>query len=190
MKNLLKIIPAIAFSIAIIACNSGQKQNTDTGNNKEITHDHSKINDSTLISIDAILNDYLEIKNSLAEDNAKDAADAGENLYKSFENTNSEKLDGKLKAEYVDIAESAKEHAEHISDNAEKIEHQREHLVLLSKDIQELLEKFGSTKKLYLDFCPMADGGNGAFWISEIKEIKNPYYGSKMQECGSIKKEY
>ena len=190
MRNLLKIISAIVVSISIIACNSGQKQTSDTGNNTEMTHNHSKINDSTLFSLEAILNDYLEIKNSLANDDAKDAAGAGKRLYKSFENTNSEKLDSKLKAEYIDIIENAKEHAEHISDNAGKIEHQREHFVLLSKDMQELLEKFGSSKKLFLDFCPMADGGNGAFWISEIKEIKNPYYGSNMQECGSIKKEY
>jgi len=190
MKSVLKLIPIMVISITIIACNSEQNKNTDAGNNSEMTHDHSSMNDSSLISIDAIINDYLELKNSLAKDNANDAADAGKKLYKSFESTNSEKLDSKLKAEYIDIVEGAKEHAEHIGDNAGKIDHQREHFVLLSKDMQELLEKFGSTKKLYLDFCPMADDGNGAFWISEIKEIKNPYYGSNMQECGSIKKEY
>jgi hypothetical protein len=49
---------------------------------------------------------------------------------------------------------------------------------------------FGSNRKLYQDYCPMADDGKGAIWISEIKEIKNPYQGSKMLTCGSIKKTY
>jgi hypothetical protein len=36
----------------------------------------------------------------------------------------------------------------------------------------------------------MADDNKGAVWISETKEIKNPYFGKDMATCGSIKKEY
>ena len=81
-----------------------------------------------------------------------------------------------------------KEHAKHISDNAGKIDHQREHFALISKDIIDLIEQAGTSKKLYQDFCPMANDGKGAIWISETKEIKNPFYGSQMLTCGSLKK--
>jgi hypothetical protein len=37
-------------------------------------------------------------------------------------------IDPKLKTEYIDIIDDAKEHAEHIGDNGGKIDHQREHL--------------------------------------------------------------
>jgi hypothetical protein len=79
---------------------------------------------------------------------------------------------------------------EHIGDNGGKIEHQREHFVTLSKDMEDLIQLFGTNQKLYLDFCPMADDNKGAVWISETKEIKNPYFGKEMATCGSIKKEY
>jgi len=36
----------------------------------------------------------------------------------------------------------------------------------------------------------MAGDGKGAIWISETKEIKNPYYGKKMLSCGSMKEQY
>jgi hypothetical protein len=36
----------------------------------------------------------------------------------------------------------------------------------------------------------MYENGKGAVWISEYKEIKNPYLGTKMLTCGSIKKEF
>ena len=59
---------------------------------------------------------------------------------------------------------------------------------MLSKDIADLIKTFGTGgQTLYKDFCPMASDGKGAIWISEVKEIKNPYLGSKMPECGSVK---
>jgi hypothetical protein len=41
------------------------------------------------------------------------------------------------KKEYIDIADDAKEHAEHIADNSGKIAHQREHFALLSRDMND-----------------------------------------------------
>jgi hypothetical protein len=38
-----------------------------------------------------------------------------------------------------------KEHAEHIGDNSGKIEHQREHFAMLSKDINDFVQTFGTT---------------------------------------------
>ncbi|MBV6643203.1 MAG: DUF3347 domain-containing protein [Cyclobacteriaceae bacterium] len=35
---------------------------------------------------------------------------------------------------------------------------------------------------IYLDYCPMAKYS----WLSNSKEIKNPYYGEKMLSCGSV----
>ena len=35
----------------------------------------------------------------------------------------------------------------------------------------------------------MANDKKGAFWISESKEIKNPYLGKKMPTCGEVKEE-
>jgi Cu(I)/Ag(I) efflux system membrane fusion protein len=44
--------------------------------------------------------------------------------------------------------------------------------------------------KLYLNFCPMAFGNKGGYWLQDSKEIKNPYFGAKMLRCGELKKEY
>lgn len=139
-------------------------------------------------SINEIVSNYLQMKNALVKDDSKGAANAGKKLFVTLNKINLSLIDVKLKTEYIDIADDAKEHAEHIGDNSGKIEHQREHFVMLSKDVNDLIQLFGTTQKLYQDYCPMANDGKGALWISEIKEIKNPYYGSKMSNCGSIKK--
>lgn len=135
-----------------------------------------------------IVNNYLTLKNALTKDDAKSAGSAAKVLFATINAVNANDIDAKLKKEYIDIADDAKEHAEHIGANADKIDHQREHFVMLSKDINDLIKTFGTKQKLYQDFCPMANEGKGAIWISEVKDIKNPYYGSKMLSCGSMKK--
>ncbi len=41
----------------------------------------------------------------------------------------------------------------------------------------------------YVQFCPMAAEGKGASWLSDKREVRNPYYGDKMLKCGSVKEE-
>ena len=36
----------------------------------------------------------------------------------------------------------------------------------------------------------MAFDGKGGYWLQDVKEINNPYFGAKMLRCGEIKKEY
>lgn len=147
----------------------------------------TKKNNSSF-SIEAILNDYLKMKNALTKDDSNGAADAGKALVEVLAKLDMKKMSGEQMKSYMEIADDTKENAEHIGDNAGKLDHQREHFVLLSKDINDLITTFGTKQNLYQDFCPMADEGNGAIWISEIKEIKNPYLGTKMPTCGSMKK--
>lgn len=168
MKNI--ILSAIVMAFVMVSVNAQSKKVP------------------TKFSTSQIITNYLALKNALTKDDSKAAAKAGKALYATFNNVNTKSIDAKLKKDYLDIAESAKENAEHIGDNAGKLDHQREHFVLLSKDINDLIKMFGSTQKLYQDFCPMADEGKGAIWISEVKDIKNPYLGSKMFTCGSVKK--
>ncbi len=35
----------------------------------------------------------------------------------------------------------------------------------------------------------MYNDGKGGIWLSETKEIKNPYLGGKMPKCGTVQKE-
>ena len=51
-----------------------------------------------------------------------------------------------------------------------------------------LLKKDGlSNGEVYVQYCPMAFNDKGASWISSSKEIRNPYFGDKMMNCGEVK---
>lgn len=132
---------------------------------------------------------YLQIKNALANDDTNDAAQAGKSLVDAFKKFDNSILTAEQKKSYSDIEDDAREHAEHIGANGGKIEHQREHFIMLSNDMYDLAKSINMGLTLYQDLCPMANEGKGALWLSETKEIKNPYLGKKMPTCGSVKEE-
>ena len=189
----------LAFTtIAFTACGSN---NTGTANNKssvpETTAEAQQAIDTvpantanTTVSIKDIVSAYLQMKNAFTKDNTNDAATAGKTLQAAFINFDTKTLPGAQQKTFMDIAGDAKEHAEHIGANGGNIAHQREHFDMLSKDMADLIKTFGNGgQTLYKDFCPMYNKGKGAYWISETKEIKNPYYGKAMSTCGTVKEE-
>jgi len=40
---------------------------------------------------------------------------------------------------------------------------------------------------IYYQYCPMANGDDGAYWLSNIEEIANPYFGDEMLKCGETR---
>lgn len=54
----------------------------------------------------------------------------------------------------------------------------------LSKNIYALMKVSKYDEPVYYQFCPMANNGKGANWLSKDIAIKNQYYGSMMMTCG------
>lgn len=176
MKTFLYSIAFSLFFLSTYSSNAATKQ-TD-----HLTEDQVPKNSPT-----AILDVYLKLKNALSIDNGKNAAAAGNELVKAFAGFDQSKLTASQKKTYADIVDDAKEHAEHISLNATNVPHQREHFDLLSKDIYDIAKLLGAGREIYVDRCPMYNKGKGAIWLSEVKDIKNPYFGKAMSTCGAIK---
>ncbi len=219
MKNIFFSIALATVAIISLSCNQSSNKSNDQQANDSTTISETKVlssatqndTDSTMALIDAtakkteqqevkevaqnfsiapIVKDYLVLKNALVADNDRAAANAGKQLFANLNKVDMKTIPANKHKEFMDIFENAKENAEHIGDNAGKIDHQREHLASLSKDVSDLIALFGTTQKLYQDYCPMYNDGKGAVWISEAKAIKNPYYGNQMLTCGSVKKEF
>ena len=196
-----KIIFFLAISaLGLSACNSNSDKNTaETKDTSQHAMKDMKMQDSAnvvavkpaskTVNISSILNNYLQMKNAFAKDNDKDAASAGTEMVKAFEAFKKAILTPEQAKIYNDVEDDAKEHAEHIGKNAGNIKHQREHFDMLSKDIYQLVKTFGGGQKLYYDHCPMYNDGKGANWISETKDIANPYLGKAMPTCGTVKEE-
>ena len=205
LKLVLGIVTIAFVTLTVVSCKDAKTdKNNSTEHHSEMNADgdHSKMNHDNsdghhdgekkemAMSGDgnsqAVLKDYFNLKNALvADDNAK-AKTLGATLATTLGNFDvSSNFSDTQKAELKEIIEDAVEHAEHISES--DIGHQREHFKILSKDVSDMVAITGTENTLYQQFCPMYDGGSA--WLSLSKDIKNPYYGSQMLNCGKVQKE-
>jgi Cu(I)/Ag(I) efflux system membrane fusion protein len=83
--------------------------------------------------------------------------------------------------------EALQAHAEKITTLTD-VEEQRKQFDFLSEALIKAVKVFGIPKDtFYVQHCPMAFDNEGADWLSETVEIKNPYFGDKMLKCGTVK---
>ena len=209
MKNVkTTTILAMAFiSLTVMSCKDSKNEQTNEETHSEMNHDnsdghhdtaesamnHDAINTSNdMLDSDAqdsdakqVIADYMSLKDALVETNKDKAAEAGKKLESTLNSFNVSSYTSEQQKELNDIITDAKEHAEHIGKS--EMDHQREHFKTLSKDILDMIAITGTETTLYQQFCPMYDKGSA--WLSMSKDIKNPYYGSKMLTCGKVQKE-
>ena len=129
-------------------------------------------------SVSKLYQNYLTLKNALVTDNSDEASKAANAFIKS-----ASMVDYKVLSEgNLDIL---RKDASKIADSR-SIEAQRESFNSLSKNVIALTQKFKlADQSVFIQYCPMAK----ASWLSAEKNIKNPYYGSSMLTCGSVKSE-
>lgn len=114
---------------------------------------------------------YAQVKEALVNSNSEEAQNGAKMLNKALVE--------------VDGSKAALKVSKNIADSND-LESQRKAFSELGLAMEPLLKDNLKSGKIYKDFCPMAMGGKGAYWLSSIEEIRNPYYGSKMLSCGKV----
>ena len=132
-------------------------------------------------AVDKITTSYIGVKNALVGSNATLAKTRSAELLAALSTPvkGLQPAQQKMLATYLD---KLKFDSRHISETT-VIDHQREHFASLSKNMYSLLSglKLNSTT-VYQQYCPMKK----AAWLSESEDIRNPYYGDDMLECGKV----
>ena len=146
--------------------------------------------ESTKKELIEVIKVYLEMKNAFVNDNVEGVDAAASAMEDKVKNVKPEKMEGDgLEAWrqhdtlYMGVLKDLK--------RAEGIQEKRSYFSHVSEIVYCTVKSFGLHKdmKLYAIFCPMAFDGKGAYWLSDSKEIRNPYFGEKMLNCGEVKEE-
>ncbi len=166
--------------------NSGSSQSNMAPKMKEEPRVIPSIKVKHSLLVTSILDNYLALKDALVDDNAKKAASSGKMLFDALVKVDLSSQEASKQKELKDILDDAKENAEHISENGDKIGHQREHFEILGGDLKDLIVISGTDRTLYQLFCPMYNNNKGGKWLNASDKIKNPFYGSKMLKCGRV----
>ena len=186
MKTIILSLTLVSILFAACNNNGSNKQASDSTASVVSTDEQTTENK---MPASEILTGYLKLKNALTNDNDKEAAADAIEVAKAFKDMDKTVLNAEQSQVYTDVEADAIEHAEHIAANAGNLVHQREHFETLSDEVYELVKATGAGQKLYYTNCPMYNNNKGANWLSETKEVKNPYLGLAMSTCGSVKEE-
>ena len=141
------------------------------------------------LATDDILDSYYSAAAKLANDSIEGI---GEGLDLIINNSS------KIKEMQPDIPEGSLERLSEIAGiigngaaemKGQGLEEAREKFKSLSQSVISYLKalqgKTKGTEKSYIYYCPMAD----ASWLQKEEGIRNPYLGSSMLKCGTIKEE-
>ncbi len=184
MKTIKKTAIVLGMISVMISCGKEEKAkkpvkavpNTET--KKEVKDDLNKTaSKSTVVFTDDKINDvynqYLSVKAALVNTASNDVQ------------KEAKKLDDMLEKEGVfnELKATAK-----LIALTKDIKKQRDFFVTLTAETEKIIATADITSgEVYKQFCPMAFEGKGGYWLSDSKEVRNPYYGSQMLKCGSVK---
>ena len=171
-----KFIYLFAVVIAFTACkneNSSNPEIIEVASNEGADLDVSERSGVTFKDnrVTTAFKLYNTVRAALVNTNSEDAAKYADILYRS---EIMQEADDNVKEAIKSIMEST------------DVEDQRKHFMTVSAAIEKLVDGQVESGIVYKQYCPMAFGNTGAYWISDSKEIRNPYFGDKMLKCGRI----
>lgn len=129
-----------------------------------------------------LLTNYYSIKNALVKSDAASAAKGSNNFVTAIVGLDAKTLSAEEQTAFNDTQEKLLGFAKTVSANKD-LEKQRAAFQGLSDNMITLVKATKFEGEIYVDYCPMKK----ASWLSGDKPIKNPYYGSSMLACGTIK---
>jgi len=191
MKN---IIPAILSIFLLFSCSNPGTRNDSSSSSGTAMPPTSKqvisnLDDTATGKLVSLLANYYALKNALVATNATGSTSAAQTLEHSARNLQGyllakDSLPGPLRP-YLDTIIMGTRDIAAMEDNT--CEKQRLAFSFISTSLYSVV-KLSNIKNIsiYHTFCPMAFNEKGATWLSEMNEIKNPYFGQKMLECGEI----
>jgi hypothetical protein len=140
------------------------------------------VNAQQVNNVDKLTSHYISLKEALVNGNAELAKSKSGQLLEGLTSFPVKTLPAKQQKAFAAYATKLKFDSRHISETT-VIDHQREHFASLSKNMYSLLLTLNmNSTPLYQQYCPMKK----ASWLSESTDIRNPYYGEDMMECGKV----
>lgn len=163
----------------------------NNASNKE--SDHTNMNERLEVSekfqqqLNSVYNAYINLKDALVKEDSISTSANTTTLLNKLNKVDMKLLsDNKAHNHWMSLEGEIKSSATSISETSD-IKSQRDHFKHLSSHLINAVQLFGINEKVYVEFCPMADNNNGAYWLSKEEKVINPYFGEAMLTCGEVK---
>lgn len=180
----MKTIYALVVLMLIMACKGNTEaepktppHQTETKKSTATQEDLNSTSTSSQVifsvaNYDAIYASYLKLKAALVNTDATTAQAEAIMLSKAVDKVQEVGDDTRIAIKAIIVETEAAE--------------QREAFETVSRDLEALLSDEIVSGTIYKQYCPMAFNGKGAYWLSDSKEVRNPYFGNQMLKCGVV----
>lgn len=185
MNSSLKKIVAVVillFAITSYAQTNNNQDHSTHHQNKSIGTTASVAVQETG-SLQVVFDKYFALKDALVKSDGNTASVKAKELVISIKGVQMNGLGEEQRSVWMKVIKNLIFDAEHIEET-KGVDHQRDHFNTLSDNMYQLIKVSKQGFPVYYQHCPMANKGKGANWLSKEDAIKNPYYGSKMLNCG------
>lgn len=143
------------------------------------------------IQLREVVNQYLQLKDSFVKSDEQTVEAVAKKTLTALKKVDMALLNGDAHMQWMKLQKPIEDNLNGII-NMKGIKMKRSHFSIVSDKLLEAVDMFGlyndETSTLYLQFCPMAFNNEGAYWLSDKKEIRNPYFGDMMLKCGEVKR--
>ena len=195
-----EIVTNGTFTVDASAQLQGKKSMMNQSKEVEETHNHNGHNNSMSKAVSdvkrlsvskefqkqlsLVFNEYIALKEALVNDDSKQASIKSKGFLNQIEQIDMTSLTHKeAHMTWMTLEKELKTSATSIL-KTKDLKAQRVTFKNLSSQLLKAIQVFGINKKVYNQFCPMADNDKGAFWLSQEEKVINPYFGSVMLGCG------
>ena len=132
-----------------------------------------------------VFSSYLPLKDALIEGNVATANRAAKTLLESLEEVDMSLVKGEAHIEWMNDLNVLKTSSQMIA-TTNNLDMMRAIFSPLSDQLYHTLKKYQVEVDGYRQYCPMAKENMGAFWLSDLDEVLNPYFGEAMLTCGTV----
>jgi membrane fusion protein, copper/silver efflux system len=165
--------------------NKSMNKKTQTSN--EASSKPSETDPAFKAQLTKVYENYLNMKNDFVATDAREVSQEAKKVENALQSVDMELLKGDAHMAWMDQLKTLKSSIASIGQSSD-IEKQREAFAKFNLAFYKSLKMFGlKNDTAYYQYCPMAFGEKGAYWFSDTKEIKNPYFGDEMLGCGETR---
>ena len=197
------LLSATAFTF-LASCSGNKKDDSHAGHDDHATVDSVQHTSESATAAEAsepqfqadasfqnqlagVFASYVELKDAFVASDASKVKDEAKHTNEALAKVDMKLLSGAAHNDWMNYLSPIQSSLKEIQASTD-IEAQRKAFSNLSDNLYKSVKAFGlGGKEAFYDYCPMAFNNEGAYWLSDQAQIKNPYFGDKMLTCGEVK---
>lgn len=196
IKNPMLLLAVLAF--LFVQCGGPKQEAGDDGQAEHASGSEAataatgpqfEVDQTFREQLSRTLQGYLKVKDAFVASDAAAVKAEAAGLKAMLKSMDAKMLTGPALNDWSNYANNLDMALAEIT-GSDDIEVQRTAFSQLSDNLYKSIKAYGlGGMTAYYEFCPMAFNDQGAYWLSDSKEIRNPYFGDKMLKCGRVTEE-